>query len=94
MNLAMLRQHRDRILALSEQNGISNIRIFGSVARGDAQEGSDVDMLVTVAPGISWEFAGFKLEMETLLNTRVDIVSDRGLNAYMREHVLQEAIPL
>ena len=94
MNLATLRQHKNQILALSQQNGISNIRVFGSVARGEAGEHSDIDMLVTVGPNVGWEFAGFKLAVEALLGAEVDVVSDRAVNKYMRERVLKEAVPL
>ncbi len=96
MNLEQLRQFKPNILALAEKNGISNVRVFGSVARGEAKDSSDIDLLVTITEteNIGWNFAGFKGEVEDLLGVQVDLVSDGGIHPYLREKILSEAKPL
>lgn len=91
-----LRARRDEILALAEQNGAFNVRVFGSVARGEAMAGSDVDFLVQwdynrVSP---WGGVGFDLALETLLGCSVDVVSENGLSPLIKAQILREAIPL
>jgi hypothetical protein len=71
------------------------VRVFGSVARGDADEHSDIDLLVEFDTERSLlDHAGLWLELQELLGVKVDVVSERGLKARIRERVLQEAIPL
>ncbi len=81
----ILAQQRDAILRLAARHGASNVRVFGSVARGDADRQSDVDFLVEMASGRS---------LEELLGRRVDVVTEKGLRERIRERVLQEALPL
>ncbi len=91
----LLRAKREEILRLAARHGASNVRIFGSVARGDATDRSDVDVLVDLQPGRSLFDLGALLEdLKTLLDRPVDIVTERGLRARIRDRVLQEAIPL
>jgi predicted nucleotidyltransferase len=71
------------------------VRIFGSVARGEAKLGSDVDVLVDLEPGRSLlDHAALMLELEELLRCKVDVATERGLRARVRDRVLREAVPL
>jgi predicted nucleotidyltransferase len=91
----ILRQKRKEILRVAEKHGASNVRIFGSVARGQADEQSDIDLLVTMEPGRSLlDHAALWLEIQELLGYKVDVVSEGGLKPRIRERVLQEAKPL
>jgi hypothetical protein len=93
--LALLRVKREEILRVAEKHGASNVRIFGSVARGQADNQSDIDLLVAMEPGRSLlDHAALWLEIQQLLDCEVDVVSERGLKPRVRERVLQEAIPL
>ena len=94
MNLTELKNRRAEILAIAADNGVSDIRVFGSVARGGEKKGSDVDLLVHFNPGAGWGYFGFRPEMEDLLGCKVDVVSDAAINPYIRENILKEAIPL
>jgi hypothetical protein len=86
---------RDKILVLADRFGIKNIRIFGSVARHEAREGSDIDFLVEFPPGTSlFEHAEFQQELTELLGCSVDVASLNGLRERIRATVLQEAVPL
>jgi predicted nucleotidyltransferase len=92
---ALLKAKRDEILQICAKYGARNVRVFGSVARGEADEQSDIDLLVEFEPGRSlFDHAGLLLELQALLGVKVDVVSERGLKARIRERVLQEAIPL
>jgi predicted nucleotidyltransferase len=65
------------------------------VARNEAKENSDIDLLVTLRPGVSlFDVAGLHLDLEKLLKQKVDILSEKGISPYIREDVLKEAIPL
>ena len=76
-------------------HGAPRVRIFGSVARGDSGEGSDVDLLVALDEGRSLlDLVALKQEIEGLLHCSVDVVTDRALSLYIRERVLAEAVPL
>jgi hypothetical protein len=96
MTLDQLRtQRREEILRLAASRGARNVRVFGSVARGDADERSDVDFLVDLEPGRSLlDLGGLNLDLERLLGSRVDVVSSRGLRDRVRERVLREAVAL
>jgi predicted nucleotidyltransferase len=88
-------EKRDEILRIAAKHGARDVRIFGSVARGDADEDSDVDLLVEVGPTTSsWFPAGLILDLEELLGRPVEVVTERGLSPYLRDHVLREAIRL
>jgi predicted nucleotidyltransferase len=92
---ALLKAKRDEILRICAKYGARNVRVFGSVARGDADEHSDIDLLVEFDTERSLlDHAGLWLELQELLGVKVDVVSERGLKARIRERVLQEAIPL
>ena len=86
---------RSEILAVAERYGITNVRVFGSVARHEARPDSDLDLLVTFGPGTSLlDHAGFQMDLEDLLGIRVEVASDRGLRDRIRATVMQEAVPL
>ena len=88
-------EHRDEILEIAARHGARNVRVFGSVARGEASPDSDVDLLVDVGPTHSrWFPAGLVLDLETLLGREVDVVTEDALHWYIRDRVLEEAVPL
>ena len=90
-----LREKRDEILRLCARYGARNLRVFGSVARGEADVRSDVDFLVEMEPGRSlFDLGGLQYELERLLGRPVDVVTERGLKPRIRDRVLQEAVPL
>ena len=91
----VLRDKREEIERIASRHGAVNIRIFGSVARGDAGPESDVDLLIDVgAQTSSWFPAGLIIDLENLLGRKVEVVTERGLDPHIREHVLREAVPL
>lgn len=93
--LEILRNRRDEICALGAEYGARDIRLFGSVARGEDGPESDVDFLVRFEPGTTLlDQAGLISEFERLLGRKVDVVSDRGLKERIRDRVLREATPL
>ena len=84
-----------RIRALGESHGIRNIRIFGSFARGDAGEHSDLDLLVDYVPGQGgFAFVEFCEGVEALVGRRVDVVTAKSLHPIIRDRVLAQAAPL
>jgi len=86
---------REQLLQLAARHGASNVRIFGSVARGDNTSESDVDVLVDIEPRRSLlDQVALKLDFEELLGCPVDVVEARALHPYLVERVLQEAVPL
>jgi hypothetical protein len=93
--LEMLRQKQEDIRRIAAKHGARNIRVFGSVARGEAGPESDIDLLVEKGPSTSsWFPAGLVLELEEMLGRRVEIVTDKALDPYLRDCVLREAVPL
>ena len=87
--------NRDRILQTAAHYGAHSIRVFGSVARRQDDADSDIDFLVEMEPGRSlFDLGGLLMELEKLLNTKVDVVTERGLKERIRERVLNEAVPL
>ncbi|MFP5232722.1 MAG: nucleotidyltransferase family protein [Acidobacteriota bacterium] len=91
----LLKEQRVQILDIAARYGARNVRVFGSVARGHADEASDVDLLVEMDAGRSlFDLGGLQFELEAVLGRRVDVVTERGLKSRIRSRVLQEAIPL
>jgi predicted nucleotidyltransferase len=83
------------LLKGAAQHGARNVRVFGSVARGEAGEKSDIDFLVELEPGRSLlDHAALLVELEELLGHRVDVVTERGLRPRVRDRVLREAVAL
>jgi predicted nucleotidyltransferase len=86
---------RDHILELARRRGVSNVRVFGSVARGEASLTSDLDLLLDMDPERSMlDLGGFAMEVSELLESRVDVVEADALGGRMRERVLEEAVSL
>ena len=96
MNISeLLREKREDIIAIAAKHGARNVRIFGSVARGEEHPDSDVDFLVRFDPGTTLlTLAALIRSLEELLGLKVDVVSERGLRERIRDRVLQEAVPL
>jgi uncharacterized protein len=86
---------REEILRIAAQYGASNIRLFGSRARGDARADSDVDLLVDLPPHCSFlDVARLMMDLQDILGCKVDVVEPEGLHWYIRDKVLKEAVPL
>ena len=93
--LDLVRTKREQILRLARRHGVTEVRVFGSMARGNAGPQSDVDLLVDVGPDPSpWFPGGLVAELEELLGRRVQVVTERGLDDLLRDRVLEEAVPL
>ena len=93
--LESLRARRDDILRIAIRHGAHNARVFGSVARGEATEDSDLDFLVSTSERTSpWFPAGLVVDLEDLLGFRVQVVTEEGLYWLLREKILREARPL
>lgn len=91
----LVKQKREEILRLAAQYGARNVRIFGSVARGEARPDSDIDFLVDLEVGRSLlDLGGLLMDLQDLLHCRVDVVTEKGLRTRIRDRVLQEAAPL
>ena len=92
----LLRDKREEIIAIAAKHGAFNVRVFGSVARKEADQDSDIDFLVDYSlDDISpWFPAGLKLDLEKLLNRKVDVATEGALKERIRERVLSEAIAL
>jgi predicted nucleotidyltransferase len=89
------RERREEIVAIASGYGASNLRLFGSRARGESRPDSDLDVLVDLAPGRSLlDLVGLQQDLEELLGCKVDVVTERSLNRYIRDRVLAEATPL
>lgn len=95
MDIQALREKRDEILQIAAEHGARKVRIFGSVARGEADTSSDLDLLVEMEPGRSLlDLGGLLMDLQDLLGCRVDIVTEKGLRERIRDRVLREAVAL
>lgn len=93
--LEALRAKQSEIESIAAKHGAGNLRVFGSVARGDARENSDVDLLIDiVGPTTPWFPGSLLTDLESALGRRVDIVIARSLHPLLRESILKEAVPL
>jgi predicted nucleotidyltransferase len=91
----LLKAKREEILRVCAKYGAHNVRVFGSVARSEADEQSDIDFLVELEPGRTlFDLGGLQYDLEQLLGCRADVVTERGLKPRVRERVLREAGPL
>lgn len=91
----VVRAHRDEILAIATRHGATNVRVFGSVVRGEAGPDSDVDFLVDLESGRSLlDLAKLLVDLEHLLRRRVDVVTENGLRPHVKEPILREAVAL
>ena len=90
-----LEAHRSEIARIASRCGIRNIRIFGSVARGETGPASDIDLLVDLEPGRDLlDLVAAKQDLEDLLGRKVDIVTERSLSPYIREFVMKDLMCL
>ncbi len=92
---SLIDQHRSEILAIAARHGVRDVRVFGSMARGDAGEAGDVDLLVSLPPqrtGLS--LGALLMDVQELLQRRVDVVTENSLHPALRERILLEAQPL
>jgi uncharacterized protein len=92
---ALIEAKRDEILAVAARYGVTNVRVFGSVARREARPDSDLDLLVTFPSTASlFDLIGLEQDLAELLGLRVEVASDRGIRERIRATVMQEAVPL
>ena len=92
---AIVLQHRDAILAIARRYGASDVRMFGSVARGDSTESSDLDLIVRFEPDRSlFDHGSLLMDLQDLLGVKVDVISEGGMRERFRKHVMGEAVPL
>jgi predicted nucleotidyltransferase len=95
LTIGALRARRRELLRVAAARGASNVRIFGSVARGEAGPDSDIDFLVDLEPGRSLlDLGGLLMDLQDLLGVGVDVVTPRGLKPRNAARVLAEAVPL
>lgn len=95
MKLDDLKKRREEIIKLASEHGARNIRVFGSVARGEERPDSDLDLLIDLEPGRSlMDHAALLLELKDLLGQEVDVVTEKGVRERYRDRVLKEAIPI
>jgi len=86
---------RAEILRIAANHGAQNVRMFGSAARGETREGSDIDLVVDAGPETSpWFPAGLILDLEELLGLKVDVVTEESIYWLLRRRILKEAVPL
>jgi uncharacterized protein len=95
LTLAVLRGMRGKILAAASQRGLADVRVFGSVARDEADDASDLDLLVAPGPRTTlFDLSGFALDVEEIVGRHVDVATPRGLKARIKDRVLAEAVAL
>lgn len=93
--LSILQSKRAEILALAAKHGASNVRLFGSAARGEDSEDSDVDFLVDMQETSSlFDLIGLQQDIEKVLGKKVDVLTSDGINRYLKDRILGEAAPL
>lgn len=92
----LLKNKREEIFKIAAKHGAFNVRVFGSVARGEADEQSDIDFLVDYSLDriSAWFPGGLVLDLEKLLGRKVDVATEKALKDRIRERVLKEAVPL
>jgi len=91
----LLAARRAEVLRLAAKHGARNVRIFGSVARGEADATSDLDFLIELEPGRNLlDMGGLLMDLQSLLRRPVDVISEKGLRPSIRARVLREAVPL
>jgi uncharacterized protein len=91
----MLEKKREAILEIARKYGAHDVRIFGSVARGDATEESDLDLIVRFDEGRTlFDHGGLVMDLRDLLGVKVDVVSEGGIRGRWRDYLMNEALPL
>ena len=92
MHTVAVFEKKKEILKIAAKHGARNVRIFGSVARGEARADSDVDFLVDMEPGRTlFDMGGLLMDLRDLLGLEVDVVTEQGLKPRIRDRVLKEA---
>jgi len=88
-------KNRHKILALAKKNGVTNIRVFGSMAKNQASQNSDVDFLVEIEKGkTGFALGGFLMDVSELLHRKIDVVTENSLHKRIHDRVIQEAVPI
>ena len=91
----LIENNRTELLALAERHGVRDVRVFGSMVRSEADDASNVDLLVSLPPDkTGLALGGLLMDVQDLLQRRVDVVTERGLHPALRDRVLREAQPL
>jgi uncharacterized protein len=92
---AVPKEKRNQVLRIAAKYGARHLRVFGSSARGEADDASDIDFLVELEPGRSLlDLGGLQFELQSLLGRPVDVLTERALKPRIRERVLREAVPV
>jgi predicted nucleotidyltransferase len=95
MGLESLRRYRREILDVATRHAARNVRVFGSIARGDDQEESDVDLLVEIEPGRTLlDVIALEQDLQQLLGRKVEVLTEGGLSPYLQQRILAEAAAL
>jgi hypothetical protein len=95
MEIDELRRRRDEIERIAARHGAKNVRVFGSIVRGQARRESDVDLLVDMEPGRSLlDLIRLELELEEALDCEVDALTSAGVSELLRDRILEEAVAL
>jgi hypothetical protein len=95
MTLESLHPHRREILALAARHGARNVRVFGSIVRGDDHPDSDIDFLVEMEPGRTLlDVIALEQDLSELLERKTEVVTDAGLSPYLQQRILAEAAAL
>jgi predicted nucleotidyltransferase len=91
----IVREKREEILAIARKHGATNMRVFGSVARGEADEESDIDLLVDLDAGRSlFDLGALVMELNESVGRHVDVVTERGIRTRIRGRIVREAVLL
>ncbi|WP_395702001.1 nucleotidyltransferase family protein [Aquabacterium sp.] len=91
----LIESHRQQLRELAARRGIADLRVFGSMARGDAKDDSDIDLLVTLPPGTSaLALGGLLMDVQELLHRPVDVVTEAALHPALRDEVLASCVVL
>jgi predicted nucleotidyltransferase len=91
----VLQSKRSQIIQIAARHGAQNVRVFGSVVRGDARPDSDIDFLVDMEGGRSLlDLVKLSQDLEELLHRKVDVLTDGGLSPHLEQHIHAEAVPL
>ncbi|MHC4118394.1 MAG: nucleotidyltransferase family protein [Planctomycetota bacterium] len=91
----IIEDKKEQVRALAARHGASNVRVFGSVASGTADQDSDIDFLVDLEEGRSlFDLGGLLMDLQKLFDRKVDVVTEKGLHWYIKERILSEAKPI
>lgn len=95
MDLITLRsKYKKQILEIAKRRKVKNIRVFGSIVRGEENKNSDIDFLVQVKPKAGFNLGGMYWELKELLGCEVDVVPETSIHWYLKDQILNEAQPL